>query len=147
MASVSKKTKSITIDEHLAEEIDRRSEINFSALVNDLVENYLAGDLTSHKTKTALEVQLEHVENEIEEKEKRIQVLKERRDELQQVIEEHDEQRDPTVEKALETLQNLPEDNLDSENDAVLNWSRKTGIPPAKLIEKVKNYDSDKGSA
>lgn len=136
---MSKKRKSVTIDQSLATQIDQRSEINFSSLVNDLVQNYLAGAATSHKTKTALEVRLAHVEDEIEQKEERLQQLKKRKEELQQLIEEHEDKQEPLVEKALEKLRTLPDDHLHPENEAIINWAGKTGIPPAKLVELIKN--------
>jgi len=134
-----KKRKSISIDESLARKIDQRHEINFSSLVNDLVKHYFAGDATSHQTKTALEVQLQHVQDEIEQKEERLRQLRKREEELKQLIEEHEDQQDPLVEKALEVLQDLPDDKLHAENDAVINWASKIEISPAKLVELVKN--------
>jgi predicted nucleic acid-binding Zn-ribbon protein len=136
---MSKKRKSVTIDESLARQIDQRNEINFSSLVNDLVEHYFAGDATAHKTKTALKVQLQHVQDEIEQKEERLRQLRKREEELEQLIEEHEDQQDPLVEEALEVLQDLPDDKLHAENDAVINWASKIGISPAKLVELVKN--------
>ncbi|WP_143095843.1 hypothetical protein [Natronobacterium haloterrestre] len=138
---MSKRRKSVTIDEHLADEVDRRDEINFSGLVNDLIESYLSGGVTANKMKTALTVRLDRIDNEIEQKEKRLEQLKEERDEIQSLIEEHDERRDPTVEQALQVLQDIPEEHLHPENKAVKNWAGKTGIPPSELIEMVKNYD------
>ena len=136
---MSKTRKSVTIDKSLARQIDQRSEINFSSLVNDLVEHYLTGDATAHKTKTALEVQLQHVRDEIEQKEERLQQLRKREEELEQLIEEYENEQDPVVEEALERLQNLPDDELHSENDAIVHWAGKTGISPARLVELLKN--------
>lgn len=136
---MSKKRKSVTIDESLATEIDQRSEINFSSLVNDLVKRYFAGDATAHKTKAALEVQLQHVQDEIEQKEERIRQLRKRKDELEQLIEEHEDKQEPLVEEALEKLQTLPDDKLHNENDAIIHWASKIGISPAKLVELIEN--------
>lgn len=136
---MSKKRKSVTIDESLAKEIDQRSEINFSSLVNDLVDHYFAGDATSHKTKTALEVQLQHVQDEIEQKEERLRQLRKREEELEQLIEEYEDQRDPLIEEALEKLRTLPDDKIHTENDAIVHQAGKIGIPPAKLVELLKN--------
>jgi len=132
---MSKKRKSVTIDESLYDKIDQRSEINFSSLVNDLVKHYFAGNATAHKTKAALEVQLQHKQDEVEQKEEQLQRLREQVEELEQLIEEHEDQQDPLVEEALEVLQDLPADKLHSENDAIVNWASKIGISPAKLVE------------
>jgi len=130
-----KKRKSVTIDESLAREIDKRNEINFSSLVNDLVKHYFAGSATAHKTKAALEVQLQHKQDEVKQKEEQLRRLREEVEELEQLIEEHENQQDPLVEEALEVLQDLPDDKLHSENDAIVNWASKIEISPAKLVE------------
>lgn len=136
---MSKKRKSVTIDLSLARQIDRRSEINFSSLVNDLVRNYFAGDGMSHKSKAALEVQLQHVQEEIEQKEERLEQLRQRGEELQQRIDEYENEQAPIREEAIDVLQNTPDEDLHPENAAVKNWAGKTGIPATELIERVKN--------
>jgi len=136
---MSKKRKSVTIDESLARQIDQRNEINFSSLVNDLVEHYFAGDATAHKTKTALEVQIQHVRDEIEQKEERLQQLRKREEELEQLIEEYENEQDPLVEEALEKLRNLPDENLQTDNVAVVHQAGKIGVPPAELVELAKS--------
>lgn len=136
---MSKKRKSVTIDQSLARQIDRRSEINFSSLVNDLVQNYLAGDGMSHKNKAALEVQLQHIQEEIKEKEERLDELKKDEERLQQRIDEYENEQAPIMEEAIDVLQNTPDEELHPENEAVKNWVGKTGIPATALIERVKN--------
>ncbi|AUX08291.1 hypothetical protein AArcSl_0641 [Halalkaliarchaeum desulfuricum] len=139
---MSKRRKSVTIDENLADEVDRRSEINFSGLVNDLIENYLSEGDNPHKVKAALTVRLDRIESEIERKEKQLNQLREEREEIENLIEEQEEKRDPQLEKGLKVLQNLPEEKLHTENKAVKNWARKIGIPAENLVEKVEEYDS-----
>lgn len=134
--------KSVTIDPHLADEIDRRSELNFSALVNELVECYFFEDDSPHKMKAALEVSLDRIEDEIDETENKLQRLRQQRDEIEEKIEEQQGQEDPQIKEAVEVLQTIPEDQLTKDNPAVQNQASQIGITPPKLIEKVKNHGS-----
>lgn len=138
---MSKRRKSVTIDEHLADEVDRRSEINFSGLVNDLLDSYLSEGNSFDSMKAALTVRLDRIESEIEQKEKQLNQLREEREKIEELIEEQEKKCDPQLEEALNVLQNTPKEKLYRENEAVKNWARKIGIPPEKLVEKVKEYD------
>lgn len=135
---MSKQRKSVTIEPHLADEIDRRNELNFSALVNELIENYFYEGDSPHKMKTALQVRLDRIESKLDEKEKRIQQLQKEREEIEELIQEKEGQEDPQIEEAVEVLQTISEEQLTKDNPAVQNQAAQVGIPPSKLIEKVK---------
>jgi len=135
---MSKQRKSITIEPHLVDEIDRRNELNFSALVNELLENYFYEGDSPHKMKTALQVRLNRIESKLDEKEKRIQQLQKEREEIEELIEEKEGQEDPQIEEAVEVLQTIPEGQLTKDNPAVQNQAGQVGISPSRLIEKVK---------
>lgn len=136
---MSKKRKSISIDQSLAEKIDQRPDLNLSGLVNEFVKLYLAGDVTTHKSKTSLEVKLRHVREDIEQTKNQLDQLIEREERIEQRIEEYEDKQDPAIENAIEALQNTPDDEIHTENAAVKNWATNAGISTDKLVELVKN--------
>jgi hypothetical protein len=106
---VPKKTKSFTVDEDIAEQLENHPEINASAVVNDYLGTYLKA---TNKTQeeVVLEQLNERIENkrdEIESKEDELQDLIDRRDAVRERMNGQDEQ---AKNEAIEAVSSIPAD-------------------------------------
>lgn len=137
---MSKKRKSVSLDESVANEIDRRSHLNFSALVNDLVQEYLAGGKTGSLRESVLEVRLERIERQIEEKQEQIEHLREERDYLEDMLAQEDTQSDSLIEEIPDGVLHISDDKLNAENEAIITQAQKMNRTPAELVEAIEEH-------
>lgn len=132
---MSKKRTSLSLDEPIADEVQRRDELNLSGLVNDFLRGYLSyGD----KTSAALEARLEALERQREQLQTELDDVESEMDEVQELIEAQHEAAD----KHDDVLDDLAEDlaygdDLHRENPAVQTWARKLELRPQDLVDEI----------
>lgn len=132
---MSKKRTSLSLDEPIADEVQRRDELNLSGLVNDFLRGYLSyGD----KTSAALEARLEALERQREQLQTELDDVESEMEEVQELIEAQHE----TADKHDDVLDDLAEDlaygdDLHRENPAVQTWARKLELRPQDLVAEI----------
>lgn len=107
--SVPKKTKSFTVDEEIAEELEQHPEINASAVVNDYLGTFLKA---TNKTQEEVVVEqlnerIENKRDEIDEKEEELEELIERRD---RILEQMEGKNKEAENEAVEAVSSIPAD-------------------------------------
>jgi len=140
---VGKTRKSVTIDDDLAELIDQRDDLNFSAFVNELTRDYFT---SGESTDRALELKLQHIEREIEETKEELDRLRNERNRIEELIEERRDRQEPVVEELRRIADQSPTFDLHEDNDAVQQKAAKAGMTPSELVERVREAKGD-GSA
>jgi predicted nuclease with TOPRIM domain len=130
-----KTRKQITIDPALAEEVDRRDEFNLSGFVNACLEQHFAEGTTGTAGKSAVRAQIERLETEIEEAERKREQLREQRTRLEEELDDMDDE-PALLDQAREQLEHTPKD---PDNPAIQNWSGKLGMSPNELCNRLKN--------
>jgi len=130
-----KTRKQITIDPALAEEVDRRDEFNLSGFVNACLEQHFAEGTTGTAGKSAVRAQIERLETEIEEAERKREQLREQRTRLEEELDDMDDE-PALLDQAREQLEHTPKD---PDNPAIQNWSGKLGMSPKELCKRLKN--------
>jgi len=132
-----KTRKSVTIDEDLAEWVENRN-INFSGLVNDLLNQYRA---TNESDLSVLKRRIKEEQEEVAELREKIDRketnLRKLENELEQ-REEKEEEKKNLLREARDALEDTP---LNRENPAVKNWARKLEMKPVKLVEELSDEE------
>lgn len=134
---MAKNRKSISLDESLVEEIDRRPELNLSGVVEDFLRGYLSyGDKTSAALEArleALERQREQLRTELDDVENEIEEVRTLLKQQQEAESHHDEVLDELADK-------FPDgDQLTVDNPAVRNWANKLDRRPTELVEEIQH--------
>lgn len=134
---MAKNRKSISLDESLVEEIDRRPELNLSGVVEDFLRGYLSyGDKTSAALEArleALERQREQLRTELDDVENEIEEVRTLLKQQQEAESHHDEVLDELADK-------FPDgDQLTADNPAVRNWANKLDRRPTELVEEIQH--------
>lgn len=129
-----KKTKTFSIDPTNFEEISDAD--NASAIVNDLLTQWRQGDTT--RETVALELRLEEKKREKEVVEKRLEMLEQDIQDLEETIEKVRTGESTDMKKAREALAEVPRDPT---NPAIENWAGKLGISPDVLVDRLDNHD------
>jgi len=126
---MAKETRTVTLDEEndafLAEQD------NASAVVNDLVTQYRQG---GDRGTAALELQKSQKKRELRTHKQFVENLQQDVEELETLIREFEREESAELRQAREALEYVEND---PENEAVKNWSKKLGMTPEELLEKV----------
>jgi len=127
-----KKRRTVT----LSSEADRvlEQEDNVSAVVTDLVEQYAQ---TGDRGSAGLKLQRKHKLDELEQAKETVDRLEREVNELTALIEERESQESSEWDEARETLGEIDERRLTTDNPAVQNWAEKLGVVPSELIEEI----------
>lgn len=134
VVAVSKRRKTVSIDEELADIVDRRDSFNLSGFVNTALETHFAQDSASSAQSAALQAQLEELEAEIEQVEVEKERLRERRERIEERLDEEVNSEPEIMAQARAKLENTPRD---ADNPAIQNWAAKIGIPPEDLLDEL----------
>lgn len=140
---VGKKRRSFSLDEDLKRQLDKRENLNASAVVNELLRQYLAQgeaqDIGLRMRQKDIEREIEDVNVEISRLESRREELKREYDEIQSQI---DQRRQEGVEEIAEVVDRIeagswPRESLAPDNPAVQNWATKASMTPERFIREV----------
>lgn len=129
-----KETRTVTVDPEVDDYLAQK-EVNASGLVNDLVSEYMHG---SKADVAALDLQIQHKENRIDELDTQLQRVENEKEELQQLRNEIKEEQLTRWEEAAMALEGTPKE---VGNPAVENWASKLGVPEETLLEKINGID------
>jgi septal ring factor EnvC (AmiA/AmiB activator) len=128
-----KTRKTITIDSELAEIVDERDEFNLSGFVNACLEQHFAGDDVTTPKQSAVQAQIEEIEEELDEAEQKRERLRKKRERLESKMEDMEDEPE-LMAQAREKLKHTPKD---PDNPAVQNWASKLGIASDELVSKL----------
>jgi phage shock protein A len=131
---MAKTRKTITIDSELAEIVDERDEFNLSGFVNACLEQQFAGDDVTTPKQSALQAQIEQIEEELDQAEQKRERLREKRERLEDEMDELEDDEPELMAQAREKLKHTPKD---PDNPAVQNWASKLGIASEQLVEQL----------
>lgn len=129
-----KTRKTITIDTELAEIVDERDEFNLSGFVNVCLEQHFAGDDVTTPKQSAVQAQIEEIEEELDEAEQKRERLRKKRERLESKMEDMEDDEPELMAQAREKLKHTPKD---PDNPAVQNWASKLGIASDELVSKL----------
>jgi len=136
-----KERKTFSLDPEVAEELDEKG-LNASAVVNDLLTEYLIGGTSAAIGK---ELRIKDIERELDEQLKerdrinrRIERLRNERERLEREIEQQQEQREQRLREAAGYVRGKSPDN-----PAVENWAEKLSMPPKELLRKVDELEAE----
>lgn len=134
---MAKERKTVSMDETLAEEIDRRPELNLSGVVEDFLRGYLSyGD----KTSAALEARLEALERQREQLKTELDDVEAEMEEVRTLLEEQREAESHHDEVLDELAEKFPDgDQLTADNPAVRNWANKLDRRPTELVDEIEH--------
>jgi len=125
-----KHTRTVSLDP----ENDRylQDQHNASALVNELVDQLRRG---KERDVAALEMQLESKRKELAETEEKAERLRDEIAELEDTVAEISASRETDVDAAARELENIPEEYLSVENEAVLTKAAAHGVSPEEIVK------------
>lgn len=111
--------------------------------IREIVESALKREFQTGKT-AAVERRVEEKESRLtelksqrNEREREIAEVKDELDRLKTTLQKVEENSGPTIDDAVESVSQIPDDSLTEDNPAVRNWASKVGITAAELIEEV----------
>jgi len=132
---VSKKPRSFTIDEDIAEELSKREDINASAVVNNYLREFLdATDATEDEVIVReIDRQIDDIDEEIQDKESKRGRLERRKE---RILERDDEDYGEEEQQLLEKLRQVPRD---PEHPLVQEVAEKLDMDPSDAIQEA--YD------
>lgn len=108
---------------------------NASALIRDLLTNYR---LTGDRGTAGLELQLKHAKEKKDERERRlereIEMYERQIEEYEALIQRRNKKEDTELQEARDALEKTPRD---TENPAIVRWSKQLGMTPDELIEEL----------
>lgn len=129
---------SVNLETDHAEWMDREN-INCSELVNDLIDRYRSG--RSQIDDAVREMRIEQLESEVDS----LSTEAERkREELDQLREEHtraEDFREEQLPEALEALSNIPSGKRGPDNPAVQHWADKLQMTATELLAELDEAD------
>lgn len=128
-----KRRRSVTIDDDVDREVDARSDLNFSALVNDLLGQYFA---TGGDEKTAELLRAERLREEAGQLRDEADVKERQAKAIEDTVRERQKERQGEVEEAVDRLQNVP---AQPDNPAVEAVADDVGMDPAELAAVVES--------
>lgn len=140
-----KKRRSFTIDRDVAGQLSNREEMNASAVVNELLRQYLAH---GEAADAGLQMRKKEVEREIEElqtEKARIGSKIDRKErELEDIRRQIEERRESGLKHVTELAEKIqsgtfPMDNLAPDNPAVKNYAQKASMTPERFIDEVRD--------
>jgi len=104
---------------------------NASAVVDDLLTQFRQ---TGDRNTAALDMQIEHKENELNERQKEVTRLQRELKDLRNLRAEFTKQENAELKKAKQELAETPRD---VENPAIKNWAEKLGLTPPELLNEL----------
>jgi chromosome segregation ATPase len=132
-----KKSRSFSIPEDLDDLMRERSDVNWSGLVSNFLQEYAA---SGKGTEAALAVRLEQVESELSDARQEVERLERERERIESALDEKRKDRRDVYE-SFESL-DIRTDNLTSSNPAVKNHAEKLGMHPETFLKKYRDWKS-----
>jgi polyhydroxyalkanoate synthesis regulator phasin len=136
---------SASIDADIKDQLDTENNLNKSAVVNELLRQYLVqGDAAEaglqrrlkekEQTKERKELERQRLENEIESLEREI-------DDIQNQIQQRRQEGLDEILEMAEKIRNneFPRENLTADNPAVENYAQKAAMTPERFVRKVED--------
>lgn len=135
-----KSRTSVSIDEHLHEQVKANPELNLSGLVNDFLQDYLAVGVDDPLTERVRRVEgrLEDLRRERTELDEKIDRVEEQLTALREKKATRDERRHERQAEVVEKLVNIRDDSLTPSNPAVQTQAQQLDIPREELVELVR---------
>jgi predicted nucleic acid-binding Zn-ribbon protein len=148
---VGKSRRSFSLDEDLVERLSSREDMNASAVVNDLLRDYLQAGRSAD---VALQQRLDSLERELSDVNQDITRLESRRDTLERQIEQVEQQirerRRDGLDEIQEVVDAIQRENADDgmfmtreqltpENAAIQSYASKSQMPPERFIGEVRD--------
>jgi DNA repair exonuclease SbcCD ATPase subunit len=137
---MAKSRKTITVDAELAELVDEKPSFNLSGFVNECLEQHFGGGGMSSPKNAALQAELERLERELADLDDKKEQIRQKRQSIEEELEEQAEQEPELMAQAKETLDDVPRD---PSNAAIQNWASKLGITTDELLEKLPERKSE----
>jgi len=135
----SKKVKSVSVDEDIAEAVDSDDSINLSGLVNEFLKSYFTSG-ESHRS--AIQTRLDQIEEEIDETQDRLDQLRKERQRLEELLEQEEAELEPMRRKCVDLFYGR---DVEPDNPGVENWAVKMGMTPKQLLESVPEWAEEYG--
>jgi len=134
---MSKKPRSFSIDEELADTLSERDDLNPSGAVNTFLREYLSG---GRGAEAAIEVRISQLDEEIAELEKDLERKCRERERLEDRIRDRQDDRDETIDEFVNWIQSgtFQRDNLTPDNDAVIKQASHAALDPERFVEEVR---------
>lgn len=145
VVGVGKKTRTFSLDSDLADQLQRRDELNASAVVNKMLREYLNG---GESPDVALMERLKRVNEDIDDAEDKrdrldakIEELKEKRDGIKQQLGTRDEHQAEQIETVAQMVENseIPEDRLEPTATVIQHRAGKAQMCPEQFVSEVES--------
>lgn len=140
-----KSRRSVSIDEDLDEQLTNRESINASAVINELLRQYLAG---GEAADVALKLRKRDLQQQKENKQVNIQRLESEVERLDREIDDIDERIRKRRQDAYEEVETIAErirdgrfdrENLSADNPAIQNYAQKAQMSPERFVSEVRD--------
>lgn len=132
---MSKKVTSVSVDKPLKEEMEKREDVNWSAVVNEFLKEFVGSGESLEATlavrRKQLEDELAEIRSEEERKERELERIRER-------LEERRESRQQVFDSFASL--SLQQTRLDPSNDAVKNHAEKLDMTPQEFLMKFDRW-------
>lgn len=141
--AVSKKRKTVSVDEDVHNELSNRDHLNASSIVNELLRQYLfqgeSQDAALHMRKKDLEREIENTRQEIGHLESKLERLQDEKEQVKEMIRERRREGYEEIEDAAETIRDSPNFNVSVDNPAIQQWAQKANMTPERFINEVED--------
>jgi DNA repair exonuclease SbcCD ATPase subunit len=141
---VSKKARSFSIDEDLADLLSERDDLNASAVVNKFLREYVA---EGRGEEAALEIRLNQLDDEIAELEKQLTKKQRERDRIQSQLESRQSELRDQLLKAEEIVEQSPmfwdgpigtgRPDISEDNDMIQKYAAEAGVPVDRFVNEL----------
>lgn len=128
-----KEPQSFSIADWVKDEIND-SDVNYSALVNRFLKEYLEG---GRSQEAAISVQIEHLDEQIAEHRKEIDRLERKRDQLEAMLQSRREELDEILDEAEAKHERGELPPLDATNPAIQRWAEKAQVSPQRFLTEL----------
>jgi septal ring factor EnvC (AmiA/AmiB activator) len=138
VVAVTKKPRSFSIDEDVAEILAQREDVNASAAVNQFLRQYVA---SGDGEEAALRVRLEQLDDEIASLEKELEQKRRERDRIEGRLQDQREEQNEVLLEVEKKIKSgvFPAENINPSNPAIQNWANEAGITAELFCDKLES--------
>jgi len=142
VVAMSKKRKTVSIDEDVHDSLTSREHLNASSIVNELLRQYLfqgeSQDAALHMRKRDLEKQIEDTRQEIAHLESKIERLQDEKENVNQMIQDRRREGLEEISEFAETVRSGDfNGELEPDNPAIKNYAQNANMTPERFISEV----------
>lgn len=132
-----KEVRSFTVDSEMDRRMSDDDETNWSAVIRNFLEHYLAMDAGEE---AALLVRLEQLDQEIAEKRKDLDKLEREKERVEEKLEDRRSKLDDVVDDIIAKIEEerMTKEQIEPSNEAIKNFAEKARVSPQRLVEEVR---------